>query len=259
MTMFERICRQENPRSRRGLTAVTAVALLSSLTAVLAPSAYGDNQNGQKQDDAFTIKPETLAFGKQPLFTSRTESFWVRNKDKSPVRISKIELQGANEGVFAVQHDCQTSLAVGAECRINVKFEPTSDGEKSAELRIVSGDKSLRTRRVTGTGVQADYSVSPNSLAFGKVKRNGTTKAQTVTIRNTGNVALPITATSLSGPNEHQFAQSNDCPAELAMGKSCTSTILFKPTAEGHKTAMLTVWAKGGAKEKTVSISGNGT
>ena len=259
MTIFERIYREEYPEWRRGLTAAAASGLLFAMTAVLAPSAYAENQNGQKQDDAFTIKPETLAFGKQPLFTSRTESFWVRNKDKSPVRIAHIELQGANEGVFAVDHNCQSSLAVGAECRINVKFEPTSDGEKSAELRIVSGDKSLRTRKVTGMGVQAEYSVSPNSVAFGKVKRNGTTKAQTVTIRNTGSVALPITATSLSGPNEHQFAQSNDCPAELAMGKSCTSTILFKPTAEGHKTAMLTVWAKGGAKEQTVSVSGNGT
>ena len=135
MTMFERICRQECPEWWRGLTAAAASGLLFAATAMVAPIAYGQNQNGQKQDDAFTIKPETVAFGKQPLFTSRTESFWVRNKDKSPVRISKIDLQGANEGVFTVDHDCQTSLAVGAECRTPAPDPSTGPLDPSALLR----------------------------------------------------------------------------------------------------------------------------
>ena len=67
---------------------------------------------------------------------------------------------------------------------------------------------------MTGNGVQAQFSVSTETVAFGKVPRNSGSKPQTVTIKNTGTVALPITATSLGGPNEHQFSQSNDCPAE---------------------------------------------
>jgi hypothetical protein len=217
------------------------------------------NQGGQSnQNDAFTIKPEALTFGQRPLFTSHTESFWLKNKGKSALKIAKIELQGANEPVFKLQHNCGTSIAVEGECRINVTFEPTSDGDKTAEVHVVAGDNSVRTKTVKGVGVKAQFSVSTESVAFGKVERNSGSTPQTVTIKNTGTVALPITATSLGGPNEHQFSQSNDCPAELGVGKTCASTIVFRPTDQGQKTATLTVWAKGGAAEKKIAISGTG-
>jgi len=220
-----------------------------------ASNAQKDQGN---QNDAFTIKPESLAFGQRPLFTSHTDSFWLKNKGKTPLKISKIDLQGANDQVFKVENNCGGSIPAEGECRINVMFEPTSAGDKTAEVRVVAGDNSVRTKQVTGNGVQAQFSVSTETVAFGKVARNAGSKPQTVTIKNTGTVALPITATSLGGPNEHQFSQSNDCSAELGVGKTCASTIVFRPTDEGQKTATLTVWAKGGAPEKKISITGTG-
>ena len=121
-----------------------------------------------------------------------------------------------------------------SSAKFGVGFEPTSDGDKSAEVRITAGDGAVRTRRVTGSGVPAKYTASPKSLTFGKVANGTTSKEQVVTITNTGDVNLPITATSLSGENEKQFAQSNDCPRKLPIGKSCNSTVLFRPTWKGE-------------------------
>lgn len=210
-------------------------------------------------NEAFTVKPESIAFGSRPLFTSQTESFWVRGKGREPVRIAGVEVRGANPNAFAVNNACKGTVKLEEDCRIEVTFAPERAGEQVAELHITTGDGSIRTRQLSGTGVQADYKVSTDQVQFGRLDRNDGTRERKITITNTGPVPLPITATSLSGPNEKQFTQSNDCPPELAVGSSCTSTVVFRPSFQGNHTATLTIWAKGGAPEKTVALSGTGT
>jgi hypothetical protein len=244
-----------NARSARWPLALSVAAVVT-LTA-WAPSTLSQ-QSGDK-GGSFSIQPETITFGKTPLFFKRTDTFVVRNHGKSAVRNVRAELTGGNEKVFSLENGCGDSLAPGQQCEIKVGFEPTSDGDKSAELRITAGNEAVRTRRVTGSGVAAKYTATPKSLAFGKVANGTTSKEQVVTITNTGDVALPITATSLGGQNEKQFAQSNDCPRELAIGKSCKSTVRFRPTWNGEHQATLTVWAKGGAPETQVALTGSGT
>jgi len=129
------------------------------------------------------------------------------------VRVANVEVIGGNENVFSVANGCRGTVKMEEDCRIDVKFEPTSAGGK--ELKV--------------------------------------------TITNSGPIDLPVTATSLSGQNEQQFEQSNDCPTELAPGKSCASTVVVRPTYQGHHEAVLTVWAKGGAPETEVSLSGTGS
>jgi hypothetical protein len=217
------------------------------------------DQSQSRSDEAFTVKPESIAFGKRPLFTSHTETFWVRGKGKEPVRVASVDVTGGNEKSFSVTNGCRGTVKMEEDCRIDVKFEPTSAGDKVAEVRIVTGDNSVRTRKVTGTGMQAQYKVSTSSLQFGKVGLKQGGKELKLTISNTGSIALPVTATSLGGQNEKQFEQSNDCPTELSPGRTCTSTIVFRPSYPGHHEAILTVWAKGGAPETKVKLSGTGT
>ena len=223
-----------------------------------ASAEQGDKQSGDK-GGSFSIQPETITFGRTALFFKRTDTFVVRNHGNSAIRNLKVDLTGGNENVFSIANGCGESLAPNQQCEIKVSFEPTSDGDKSAEVRVTAGNEAVRTRRVSGSGVAAKYSASPKSLSFGKVANGTTSQEQVVTITNTGDVALPITATSLGGQNEKQFAQSNDCPRELAPGKSCRSAVKFRPTWNGEHQATLTVWAKGGAAETKIALSGTGT
>jgi len=218
----------------------------------------GDKQAGDK-GGSFSIQPERITFGKTALFFKRTDTFVVRNHGDSAVRNLKVDLTGGNANVFSVDSGCGDSLAPNQQCEIKVSFEPTSDGDKSAEVRVTAGNQAVRTRPVTGSGVAAKYTASPKSLSFGKVANGTTSQEQVVTITNNGDVAVPITATSLGGQNEKQFAQSNDCPRELAVGKSCRSIVKFRPTWNGEHQATLTVWAKGGAPETQVALRGTGT
>ena len=70
-------------------------------------------------------------------------------------------------------------------------------------------------------------STSTSSLQFGLVNLNTQSPAQTVTITNPGPDAAPISSVYATGG----FAETNNCPATLAVGASCTATVTITPTA----------------------------
>ena len=256
-----------------------AVAMGLACAAALAADPHGsnaaaeakakeqqtNNRTGHANDGegAFWISPqdETIAFGRQPLNVKRTESFSVHNTRDTAVRIANVDVRavtGNAENAFAINNGCKDLLPPNQQCRVDVTFQPGSEGYKAVEVRVVAADNSVRLRKVTGTGVKAQYTATPNRLSFGRVARDGSSKSQTVKITNTGDVMLPVHATSLSGPNDKQFTQSNNCPKELGVGKSCEVTVLFKPTFQGEHQATLNVWARGGAPDTTISVAGTG-
>jgi hypothetical protein len=205
---------------------------------------------------SFTVSPSVLTFGNQALYTSTTLSFWLSNKGTSSLPIGSVGLFGVNPAMFSLNNGCSTSLAVGISCRIRVTFRPTSVGDKSAQLRVVAGDGDVRTQTVAGKGVVSTFVASPTSLDFGSVMINTTTGPKVVTIRNSGSAALPIRSISLSGWNPYQFAKSHNCPANLAVGASCTINVVFKPTATGSKAALINITPGGGAAIRSVALTG---
>ncbi|HVC47537.1 MAG TPA: choice-of-anchor D domain-containing protein [Terracidiphilus sp.] len=96
----------------------------------------------------------------------------------------------------------------------------------------------------------------PTSLSFGDQTYGTTSAAQTVTLTNTGGVALTPTSVSATG----DFAQTDNCTgATLAANASCTIQVTFTPTATGTRTGTLTVNANVAGGQLTTSLSGNGT
>jgi hypothetical protein len=103
------------------------------------------------------------------------------------------------------------------------------------------------------------YTALPTFLAFGSQTVGTSSAAQLVRVTNTGAVALPITGITLAGANPAQFSKTTTCGTSVAIGTSCTISVVFKPTVKGSKTATLNVNAGGGAGTQTVSLSGTGT
>ena len=77
-------------------------------------------------------------------------------------------------------------------------------------------------------------STSTSSLDFGLVNLNAQSPAQTVTITNPGPDPAPISSVYATGG----FDETNNCPATLAVGASCTATVTITPSAvqqyQGH-------------------------
>jgi hypothetical protein len=73
-----------------------------------------------------------------------------------------------------------------------------------------------------------DYlSTSTSSLDFGLVNLNTQSPSQSVSITNPGPDAASISGVHAT----NGFAETNNCPATLAVGASCTATVTITPTA----------------------------
>jgi hypothetical protein len=209
---------------------------------------------------AYTLSTSSLVFGNQALnLRTSAKTITLRSTGGTALPITSIAIGGANPGQFAQTNNCGASVPAGASCSIKVTFKPTGTGSKAAILTVTAGGGAgAKTASLSGTGVRSTFSLSQTALSFGNLARNATSTAKTVRISNTGTVVLPISSIGLAGTNPGQFARTHNCPARVAVGGSCSVSVVFKPTSTGSKSAILRVTPGGGAAVKSVSLSGTG-
>ncbi|MGZ5508843.1 MAG: choice-of-anchor D domain-containing protein, partial [Limisphaerales bacterium] len=100
------------------------------------------------------VSPLSLAFG---TITNRTvspaQTVTVTNTGTAPLVINRINLNGANPNQFVIQSNtCPASLAAGLNCTVNVAFQPSSRGAKTANLNVnVANPATNATVALTGT------------------------------------------------------------------------------------------------------------
>jgi len=82
-----------------------------------------------------------------------------------------------------------------------------------------------------------NISVSPSSIKFPNQGLNTTSAAVPVTLWNNQAGTLTISNIQISAP----FAQTNNCPAVLAPGQSCTISFTFTPNGAGARTAQIQI------------------
>jgi trimeric autotransporter adhesin len=82
----------------------------------------------------------------------------------------------------------------------------------------------------------------------------------TLTLTNTGTVAMSISGFSLTGANASNFAiLSKSCGASLAAGAKCTVNVTFTPSALGARSAALSVSDNACMSPQSIPLSGKGT
>jgi hypothetical protein len=195
-----------------------------------------------------------------------SQTFTITNTGTADLIIGIVTFTGTNAPEFAKPDDnCSShTLAPSGSCTVRVIFSPTSAGAKSANLTIPSNVPTLNVP-LSGTGVVASISVSPESYNFGNVQVGSSSTAQTFTISSTGTADLIIGTITLTGTNASEFSTLNDnCSGQtLAPSGSCTVQVVFSPTSAGVKSANLTIPSNAptlnvplsGASVSTVSVS----
>jgi hypothetical protein len=119
-------------------------------------------------------------------------------------------------------------------------------------LLVVFGLFSLPAR------AQAVVGLAPASLAFTAQSVGIASAPQTVTLTNTGNAALSISAILVAGPFNGDFQQSSNCQASLSSGASCSINVTFAPAGTGNRTASLLVFDSASSSPQSVPVSGMG-
>jgi hypothetical protein len=90
---------------------------------------------------SFTVSPTSLDFGSVPInTTTAARILTISNTGSAVLPISSISLAAWNPYQFGKTHNCPANLVVGASCRINVAFKPTTPiGSKAARVNIAPG------------------------------------------------------------------------------------------------------------------------
>jgi hypothetical protein len=98
--------------------------------------------------------------------------------------------------------------------------------------------------------------LNPASLAFVSQAEGTNSAAQSVTLTNTGSIALVPTALAVTG----DFAETDNCLSQtINAGASCTVQITFTPTQTGTRTGLLTISANISGGQLSVTLTGTGS
>jgi len=208
------------------------------------------------------LSPGSLSFGNQIVgTTSAAKTMTLTNRGTASLSISSIALSGTNSTDFAQTNNCPGTLAISASCTISVTFTPSATGNRSASVTLTDNAvDSPQNAALSGTGIilAPAVSLSPGSLSFGNQNVGITSAAQTVTLTNTGTASLSISSIALSGTNNLDFAQTNNCPGTLAVNANCTINVTFTPSANGTRSASLTLTDNAANSPQNAALSGTG-
>jgi hypothetical protein len=203
---------------------------------------------------AVTLSTTNLSFGNQLVnTTSASQTVTLTNTGTATLSISSM----VTSGDFAAS-SCPSALAPNTPCTISVTFTPTATGTRTGSITITdnaSGSPQVVT--LTGTSTSSmtapAVSLSPTSLSFGNQRVGTTSRAKTVTVKNTGNSALSVPSIATSG----DFSQTNTCTT-VNPNKTCVIKVKFDPTATGSRTGTVTMTDNASNSPQSVPLTGAG-
>jgi hypothetical protein len=229
-----------------------------------ATLAVTDNAGGSPQMVALTgtgvgplvtLNPTSLTFATVLIGgTSKTVPVSFQNTGNQTLTGIKI----AATGDFVQTNNCPASLAVLAQCTLQVTFRPSAAGLRKGTVTVTDNAfDSPQTVTLSGTGTFIKD--TPNSIDFGSQKVGTTSLPQTITITNTGTTTVSIFNVSIMGTNPTDFAQTNNCGSALKSGAMCKIMVTFLPTATGTRNAVVEVFDTDGGSPQKTFVKGTGT
>jgi archaellum component FlaF (FlaF/FlaG flagellin family) len=208
----------------------------------------------QDNGTVMSFSPDKLGFPLQPINSvSPPKIITVTNNGSSAVIFSSITT-AVN---FSELSTCKT-VQPGQSCKVAVYFTPTVSGDIHGYLALADNGGGS-PQLVELSGVATEVQLEPTSLNFGSQTVDSVSKAQNVILTNNGKGQLQIKEIAIGGTDKRDFYEVNACPATLTTGKSCTISVIFRPTATGVRSAILGVADNGGGSPQTVALSGTGT
>lgn len=224
--------------------------------------------SGKGTDPDEEVAPGAIAFG-SALVGAQTDPQAITLTNgasaSAPDSVGQASLAGPDSSEFTIDSDgcSDTSLAIGASCRITVSFSPDAVGGAEASLTIPSDDPtSPATVALSGTGVTPAERVLPTSLSFGNQTVDTHSATQAVTVANTadGTGPLRVGAAAVGGSGASQFELVfDDCSGQsVSPGDDCQLGVRFAPTEPASHSATLEIPSNGSSSPVAVSLSGTG-
>ena len=215
---------------------------------------------------AVTLSATQLTFPTTQVgATAPTQSVMLTNSGTASLTITGLTITGADPADYTESNTCGSTVAAGAKCTITVTFAPTAAGNLLAQINIAdNASNSPQVIVLVGVATSAPapaVTFTPTALAFGNELTGVSSAPQVITLKNTGNASLKVTAVSITGVSAIAFslpANTDTCITTLAAGASCTISVAFDPLAAGSDIASISVTDNATGSPQTVGLSGTG-
>jgi hypothetical protein len=158
---------------------------------------------------------------------------------------------------FHQNNNCGKSVAPGAKCDIEITFKPKVPGKVAGTVSISdSASSKPQVIELTGSGTLAN--ISPLKLSFAPQLVGTKSPPQNITLTNASATAMSVTLIYVDGTDYRDFPETNNCPASLNVGASCTIAVTFDPARKGSRTADVFIKDNGGGSPQVIPLAGTG-
>ncbi len=203
--------------------------------------------------------------------TANGGASWVNirsNLPDAPANSIAVDPNDANTVYVALDTGVYVTTAV-MSCETENCWSVYGTGLPNAPVielsTFLSGDQALLRAATYGRGIwqiplvtaastETTAAVNPSKLSFAAQPLQTQSGAQTITLTDSGAIALVVSAATASG----DFAIVNNCSNSLASGGNCTFQVTFTPTATGTRNGTLILYANVAGGQLTVPLSGTG-
>jgi Beta-propeller repeat/Abnormal spindle-like microcephaly-assoc'd, ASPM-SPD-2-Hydin len=164
----------------------------------------------------------------------------------------------ANESIFDAGYR-DVGIAVDSEDSAYVTGTTKSINFPKTLLAFQQSLKGGADAFVAKIASKTFVSVSPQKLTYATQVIGTTSVGKKLTLANTGSSTLTINKIYVAGVNAVDFAETNNCPAMLAAGGSCTIEVTFTPTEKDKRKGVLAISDSDPTRLQAVALIGTGT
>lgn len=190
----------------------------------------------------------------------------VTSNGTSSLILTAVTVTGAGFARDTAQDTCQVNvaIAVNTSCRLGVRYTSSTPVTNAAGTLVIShnapGSNTPINVSATITGNAPAISITGGPLTFTATNVGATSAEQLLTVANTGNAPLNISAIATSN-SDFITSAGTTCAVgtPVAAGSNCRIGISFRPTAGGARTGNVSVTHNAPGSPSTVNLSGTGT
>ena len=232
---------------RTGTLTVTNGATAKPLTLPLT---------GNGLPSPLTITPSALSFDVMVGSESAPQSLTLTNNSASDLPILAMIATA-----LRYTTTCGTSLLPLGSCQYTVTAAASQPGVSTGvfdfRVDLPSSPTLFYQVRTTVTATLPPgpaVSLSAAALSFDSQLVGSRSGSQTVSLLNSGQAVLAISAIFTSG----DFAVTHDCPTSLVIGAKCTVTVTFTPTTAGTREGGVWLHSNAPNSPSVVTLAGTG-
>jgi hypothetical protein len=230
-------------------------AFLAAVLASGCASIPADKPLAHPNSARISVVPSAIEFKSVVVGQKNSQTLKITNSGSTAISLQSLKISGAGFALSPVKSP--VLLAPGKQASLSIVFAPSSNAQIAGSLIIASSDLKIPvTVPLSGSGEKAApaLSVSPSSINFGTRSVKSST-SQSITLKNTGNIAVSIGSISLPSSSFSVSGLTNG--VSLAPDQKLEFQVWFHPTAAGSLSTAVAIATAALPAPLKIALSGS--